>query len=292
MCPWGSGACVTGTVMRKLLLAGVTLAALGVVGAANAADLPVEPVYKGGPLIVPVYDWTGFYLGVNGGYSWGNSANTYTITGFAPFTGTTHMGGDVVGGQVGFNWQVNSSWVVGIEADFQGTGQKGTDTPPTIVGPTTCIVILCTTTSNSAGMDQTLKAFGTARVRFGFVPWDRLLLYVTGGGVFGDIASTATGNVTTSSTLLGFTTTTTSVSTENFTNWRAGWTVGGGAEWVLSGGWTGKLEYLFVDLGSYSNTVPANPVVPSTLITSHVTDNIVRVGINYRFGGGPVVASY
>jgi outer membrane immunogenic protein len=281
--------------MRKLLLAGVTLAALGMVGAANAADLPVEPVYKGGPLIVPVYDWTGLYVGFNGGYSWGNSSNTYTITGFAPFTGSTHMGGDVIGGQVGFNWQVNRTWVVGIEVDFQGTGQKGTDTPVPLTA-TSCtpffFTTICNTTSNSAGMDQTLKAFGTARARFGFVPWDRLMLYVTGGAAFGDIASTATGTVTTSSTLLGFTTTTTSVATADITNWRAGWTVGGGAEWVLSGSWTAKLEYLFVDLGSYSNTVPANAVVPSTLVSSHVTDNIVRVGINYRFGGSPVVASY
>ena len=274
--------------MRKLVFAGVMVAALA--GPAAAADFPAEPVYKGGPLIVPVYDWTGFYVGFNGGYSWGNSSNTYTITGFPPFTGSTHMGGDVIGGQVGFNWQINSTWVVGIEADFQGTGQKGTDTPRPIVGPTTCIVIFCSTTSNGAGMDQTLKGFGTARARFGFVPWDRVMLYVTGGAVFGDIAATATGNVTTTSTLLGVTTTTTSLATANITNWRAGWTVGGGAEWVLSGPWTAKIEYLFVDLGSYSNTVPGNPVVPSTLISSHVTDNIVRVGINYRFGGP--VANY
>ena len=79
--------------MRKLLLAGVTFAALGVIGPAEAADLPLEPVYKGGPLIVPVYDWTGFYLGISGGYSRGNAANTYAITGFAPVAGSTQMNG-------------------------------------------------------------------------------------------------------------------------------------------------------------------------------------------------------
>jgi outer membrane immunogenic protein len=282
--------------MRKLLLAGVTLVAFGLVGAAKAADLPADPVYKGAPLIVPAYDWTGFYVGVNAGYSWGNSSNTYTITGFPPFTGSTHMGGDVIGGQAGFNWQVNRIWVVGIEADLQGTNQKGTDTPAPI--PTTSCVAsifgpVCTTTVNGVSMDQTLNWFGTARARFGFVPWDHLMLYVTGGGAFGDVAATATGNTTTSLTVGGTPVgaPTSKLASANFTDRRAGWTVGGGAEWVLSGPWTAKVEYLFVDLGSYSNTVPGNPAVPSTLISSHVTDNIVRLGINYRFGGS-VVAGY
>jgi len=278
--------------MKKLLLAGAALAALTVAGSAVAADLEV-PAYKSEPLIVPVYDWTGFYIGVNAGYSFGNSSNTYTITGFPPFTSSTHMGGDVIGGQAGYNWQVNRNWVIGIEADFQGTGQKGTDSPAPIVNSSCVGGMFCTTTSNGVSMDQTLDGFGTARARFGFVPWDHLMLFVTGGAAFGEIATTATANTTVSTTLGGtpFGPTVATVSSANFANWRVGWTVGGGAEWVLSGPWTAKVEYLFVDLGSYSNTVPANPTVPSTLINSHVTDSIVRVGINYRFGG-PVVARY
>jgi outer membrane immunogenic protein len=208
--------------------------------------------------------------------------------------GSTHTGGDVIGGQAGFNWEINRSWVVGIEGDLQGTGQKGTDTP-TPISTTNCIagIPLCTITSNGVSMDQTLDWFGTARARFGFLPWDHLMLYVTGGGAFADVAATATANTTTTTTLggspLGLPTTT--LASANFATRRAGWTVGGGAEWVLTGPRTAKLEYLFVDLGSYSNKVPGNPLVPSTLINLHVTDNIVRVGINYRFGG-PVVAKY
>ena len=269
--------------MKKILLAGAALAALTVAGSAVAADIEVAPAYKSAPLIVPTYDWTGFYIGVNAGYSWGNSSNTYTITGFPAFASTTHMNGDVVGGQAGYNWQVNRNWVIGIEADFQGTGQKGTDTPAPIITNTIPGIL---NTLNGVSMDQTLDWFGTARARFGFVPWDHLLLYVTGGAAFGEVVATATGNTTTSGILAG-----TTVSSANFANWRVGWTGGGGAEWVLSGPWTAKIEYLFVDLGSYSNTVASNPTVPSTLISSHVRDNIVRVGINYRFGG-PVVARY
>jgi outer membrane immunogenic protein len=280
--------------MRKFVLASAALAALAVGGSAMAADLPAEPAYKSAPLIVPTYDWTGFYIGVNGGYSWGNSSNTYTVTGVATFAGSAHMGGDVVGGQAGYNWQVNRNWVVGIEADLQGTNQKGTDTPPPI-STTSCVagIPLCTTTVTGVSMDQNLRWFGTARARFGFVPWDHLMLYATAGAAFGEIDSTATTSTTTTLTLGGtpIVAPTTALATANLTNRRAGWTVGGGAEWVLSGPWTAKLEYLFVDLGSYSNTVPGNPGVPSTQISSHVTDNIVRVGINYRFGG-PVVARY
>jgi outer membrane immunogenic protein len=282
------GRVALGVFMRKLRLWGMALLAFALASPALAADLPAEPSYKAAPLIVPTYDWTGFYIGVNGGYSWGKSANTFTITGFPAFTGSTHLNGDVFGGQAGYNWQVNNSWVVGIEADVQGANQKGTDTPPPIVA-TNCVGgIFCTTTSNGVSMDQTLNWFATARARVGFVPWDHLMLYVTGGGAFGEVAATATANAMTTISFFG---TTTAISSANFANRRAGWTAGGGAEWVISGPWTAKLEYLFVDLGSYSNTVPVNPLVPSTAINSHVTDNIVRVGINYRFGG-PVVARY
>ncbi len=279
--------------MKKLLLGSACLA-FALASPALAADMEVAPAYKASPLIIPTYDWTGFYIGVNAGYSWGKSANTYTITGLAPFTSATRLGGDVIGGQAGYNWEVNRGWVIGFEADFQGTGQKGTDTPLPIVN-TSCVtgIPLCTTTSHGVSMDQTLDWFGTARARVGFVPWDHLMLFLTGGAAFGEIAATATANTTTTLTLNGtqLAAPTSTNSSANFANWRGGWTVGGGAEWVLSGPWTAKLEYLFVDLGSYSNTVPANPTVPSTLINSHVTDNIVRVGINYRFGG-PVVARY
>jgi outer membrane immunogenic protein len=279
--------------MRKLLLAGVTLAALGVAGTAVAADLPVEPVYKSSPLIVPVYDWTGFYAGISGGYSRGKASNSYTMTGFAPFAGSTQMDGGVFGGQAGFNWQATRNFVVGLEADLQGTWQNGTDTPPAV--PTTCtptgINTGCTAT-DVVGVDQKLRWFGTARARLGFLPWDHVMLFVTGGAAFGEVESNATIMNTAAQTFFGIpngTTTTTASGTA--TNTRGGWTAGGGSEWVLSGPWTAKLEYLFVDLGTVTNTFVGGGVIPTVVASSHVRDSIIRIGINYRFGG-PVTASY
>jgi len=282
--------------MRRLVFAGVTLAALGVVQPALSADLPAEPVYKGGPLIVPVYDWTGFYLGISGGYSRGDAANTYTMTGFAPFAGSTHMNGGVFGGQAGFNWQANRNFVVGIEADLQGTWQNGTDNQPGVSTTSNCVAaapsIVCPA-ANVVGVDEKLRWFGTARGRIGFLPWDHVMLYVTGGVAFGEVESNATiVNTATPPgvfSLLFPTISTTASGTAISTH--GGWTVGGGSEWVLSGPWTAKLEYLFVDLGTVTNTFVGGGVVPTVVASSHVRDNIVRIGINYRFGG-PVTASY
>jgi outer membrane immunogenic protein len=275
--------------MRKLVFAGVTLAALGVVQPALSADLPIEP-YKASPLIVPVYDWTGFYVGLNGGYSWGNSSNTYTITGFAPVGSSTHMNGGVFGGQIGYNWQPNRNFVIGIEADLQGTWQNGTDNPPSVATTTNCnffgAVLTCPGT-NSVGVDEKLRWFGTARARLGFVPWDNVMFYVTGGAAFGEVEWNAT--TTNAGTFAGATTT--AINSATATSTHAGWTVGGGSEWVLSGPWTAKLEYLFVDLGTIGNTFTAGGPVPTVTMTSHVRDNVVRIGLNYRFGG-PVVARY
>jgi outer membrane immunogenic protein len=276
--------------MRKLVFAGVTLAALGAVQPAMSADLPAEP-YKAAPLIVPVYDWTGFYVGLNGGYSWGNSANTYTITGFAPVASSTHMNGGVFGGQIGYNWQPNRNFVIGIEADLQGTWQNGTDNPPSVSTTTACTVFglsLTCPATNAVGVDEKLRWLGTARARLGFVPWDNVMLYVTGGVAFGEVEWNAS-TTNTVFNILG--TTTATINSATATSTHAGWTVGGGSEWVLSGPWTAKLEYLFVDLGTIGNTFTAGGVVPTVVETSHVRDNIVRIGLNYRFGG-PVVARY
>ncbi|MBV8754325.1 MAG: porin family protein [Hyphomicrobiales bacterium] len=279
--------------MRKLVFAGVTLAALGIVQPAMAADLDVGP-YKVAPLIVPVYDWTGFYVGISGGFSEGRSSNVYTITGFAPVSDSTKMDGGVFGGQIGYNWQPARSFVLGVEADLQGTWQNGSDNP-TGTSTTSCVagIPLCTTTANAVGVDEKLRWFGTARGRVGFVPWDNVMLFVTGGVAFGEVEWNETTTNTVTTTLAGTSLgTTTAINSGTATATHAGWTVGGGSEWVLSGGWTGKLEYLFVDLGTIGNSYVSNAgVVPTVVESSHVRDNIIRIGLNYRFGG-PVVARY
>ena len=273
--------------MKKLLLGGLAFIAFALGSPALAADLPADPLYKSSPLIVPVYDWTGFYVGVDGGWSFGKSSTDFTVTGFAPESISPHMNNWVVGGEAGYNWQFSRNFVAGIEADLQATGEEGTGIAPTLITPGCIPGILCTTTN--VGIDQRLRWFGTARARLGFLPFDHLLLYATGGAAFGEIEST-TSVTTNTSSILPFLASS-NVATETATTTRAGWTAGGGAEWVLSGGWTAKLEYLYVDLGNVGYTL-VNTVTATTVGTSsHFTDNIVRVGINYRFGG-PVVASY
>src|SRR3954451_21256802 len=94
---------------------------------AMAADLAAKPYVKAPPIVDPGYNWTGFYAGLNGGYSWGR-ANESGLIG-APFVGAAtvkqNVDGGLGGAQVGYNWQVDRKWVVGVEADIQGTGERG-----------------------------------------------------------------------------------------------------------------------------------------------------------------------
>jgi len=124
-----------------------------------------------------------------------------------------------------------------------------------------------------------LPWFGTFRGRLGFTPAERWLVYVTGGLAYGEVTTSETSNVNGAN--VAFSTDRT----------KLGWTLGGGVEAALWGNWTGKLEYLYIDFGTVNNTLigiaPITPIVTS----SHVTDQIVRVGLNYRFGG-PVVGRY
>ena len=283
--------------MKKLLLGSAAVFALAMGGSAVAADLPVKaPVYKA-PVVAPPYDWTGFYIGLNGGYSWGRSATDFTAAGVSLLSTTQDLNGWVFGGQVGYNWQFNRNWLFGLEADLQATGQRGTlGLPGVTVGPIcpgpAAVALPCTTTTTTASFEQKLPWLGTARARFGFLPSDQWLLYVTGGLAFGEIESTGTINTTTTTAFLPagpVVATTVASASASANTTRAGWTVGAGAEWVISGPWTAKVEYLYVDLGNVSNSFAGLGAFAPLGTSSHVTDNIARIGVNYRFGG-PVVA--
>jgi outer membrane immunogenic protein len=277
--------------MKKLLFGSAMLAALAMGGPAMAADLPAAPVYKA-PVIAPApwYDWTGFYIGLNGGYSWGRSATDFSVAGVPLLSATTSMNGWVGGGQAGYNWQFNRNWIFGVEADLQATGQKGSLALPNSPPCPLVVVAVVPCTITSGGVAQKLPWFGTARARLGFEPADRWMLYVTGGLAFGEVDTTATVNTVTTAGAGGpVTGTASAVASSNVT--RAGWTVGGGAEWVIAGPWTAKLEYLYVDLGTVTNNFAGIGAFAPLTANSRITDNIVRVGVNYRFGG-PVVARY
>ncbi|WP_412774291.1 outer membrane protein [Nitrobacter sp.] len=228
--------------MKKILL-GALLASTAM--SAQAADLAVKAPYYKAP-VAPVYDWTGFYLGVNAGLGLGRNQNRIFGNGggfsqyLAPF-------GALGGGQIGYNWQTNSflgPLVFGVEADIQGADMS--DNRSNFPVP----------------YNQTLDWFGTARGRVGLVTGPTLT-YLTGGYAYGHVNTTLTG-----------------VGAPPFSGNRDGWTWGSGVEAALGGNWTGKIEYLYLDLGDrtdlIANTVPMRN-------TFH--ENIFRVGLNYRIGG-------
>jgi outer membrane immunogenic protein len=239
--------------MRRLGLA--LLASTAFVGAAAAADIQAaRPVYKAPVLApVPVYNWTGFYVGVNAGYSWGQQDN---FIGGAPI-GTNNVNGFIGGGQIGYNWQVNQI-VFGLEADFQGSGQKGDGSFTGAPG-----IIPASTFTYTDKLDW----FGTVRGRVGYA-FDRWLPYVTGGWAYGhgSLSGAATGGVTGAGSV---------------SNTYSGWTVGGGLEYAFLNNWSAKIEYLYVDFGNG----PSVTLAPSAAVLSSgkLTDNIVRVGLNYKF---------
>jgi outer membrane immunogenic protein len=222
--------------MKRVLLACVGVVALS--GAAAAADLPVAPApYYKAPVYAPAYNWSGFYLGINGGGGWGRS--TWTTTG--PFD----TSGGLIGGTLGYNYQVNQV-VLGVEGDIDWANINGsTNTGCTAVGGTGC-----TTGDNW---------LSTVRGRLGYAA-DRFLPYITGGAAFGDVKASGPGLTGTDTT-------------------NAGWTLGGGIEFAIAGHWTAKAEYLYVDLGNVSCGLACGAAVQN--VNWHA--NIGRVGLNYRF---------
>jgi outer membrane immunogenic protein len=277
-------------------------ATMAAVPAASAADLAARPYTKAPPAMVEVWNWTGFYIGGNGGYSWGRSNtdvtyfNTATGALILPPPGSItasrfDMNGGIAGGQAGYNWQVGN-WVLGIEADIQWSGERGSALYRCGATATGGVCLPGLTflppgaTGTTLALDQKLEWFGTVRGRAGVVVTPRVLLYGTGGLAYGSIKSTGF--------LSGFNPnggTVTSVGSN--TDTRFGWTVGAGAEAMITGNWTAKLEYLYMDLGRFNagtfSLAPLSPI--SATVSSKFTDHIVRAGINYKFGG-PVVAKY
>ena len=269
-------------------IAASALAAMVATSAASAADLAARP-YTKAPVLEPIYNWTGFYVGGNVGYSWGRSSDTSTLTngaGAVLFTSAdrANMDGVIGGGQIGYNWQVQN-WVWGLEADIQGSGQKGSRAylcPTGVCTPPFGVIAVFPGPAVPVSLDQKLEWFGTVRGRVGVLATPQVLFYATGGLAYGEVKNTAT---------IGLVPVTFSNS-----DTRVGYTVGAGVEGVIGGNWTAKLEYLWVDLGRTSGSfVTALPAlgggVLSSNYSSRITDNIVRVGVNYKFGG-PVIAKY
>ena len=241
------------------------VSAMWMTGAASAADLPARMVTKAPPPPPPMYNWTGFYIGANVGGSWGRQ-DVSLVTAAGALTNGNDINGVIGGGQIGYNWQgFNSRWVFGIEADIQGSGQRGSGSF-FIPGGGVLLVIPPTTVA----YEDKLNWFGTVRGRIGWAMGDqgRFLPYITGGFAYGE------GNLNGAGSVLG-----TAVAF-NTTKTYTGWTVGAGIEWAFWDRWSAKAEYLYIDFGN-GPTIALTPAF--TLTTNHLTDNIGRVGVNYRF---------
>jgi outer membrane immunogenic protein len=195
--------------MKKYLLSSVAALGLVAAGAASAADLPSRKGPVVAPVYAPIFTWTGFYVGVNAGYGFGN----YDVKGAVTNT-IGDPDGFIGGAQVGYNYQFGQ-FVAGLETDLQYSDMKSSRA--NLIGGTN---------------KGELEYFGTVRARFG-VAYDRFLPYITGGFAYGQNKVTVSG--------LG-------ISTSD-DNTHFGYTVGAGLEYAFTNNLTAKIEYLYTDLG-------------------------------------------
>jgi outer membrane immunogenic protein len=249
-------------------LASVVLVGISGLGAASAADMAVKAPVQALP--PPVYSWTGCYIGAEGGGAWGRSRTRLAATG-EPFQDPFDVSGGVVGGEWGCNYQFGKI-VIGYEGDFSWSNKKGS----AFDGLTAGNPLIPITVEE--------RWISTQRGRLGWA-WDRTLLYVTGGVAFADARW--------SGALLppAFAPAFTASDTAHFT----GGVVGVGVEFAITNNWTVKGEYLYTDLGSSTicNATCATPFGPFAARNVSLTDNIVRVGVNYKWNwAAPVVAKY
>lgn len=288
--------------MRKTIIAAIGLLSIL---PASAADI-ARPVYKA-PAPAPVVNWTGFYVGGNLGYGWGFHEMTQNVTAGSGVlvvpAGSTLYGGaqtfdanprGFTGGvQAGYNWQFSPNWVYGFEADFQGSAMtrnvncvQACNTN-TVIAPGFPAAFFPVSFSNYTD-EQKLNWFGTVRGRVGYTNGPSLF-YVTGGLAYGEVERNA--SVSGSTNAFGIFPINTFSGSMSVKSTKVGWTIGGGIETVLSPGWTLKAEYLYMDLGSVNDTLTTffrsgaqtGAVAANRSISGDLTENIVRVGLNYRF---------
>jgi len=204
-----------GFSMKKLLLSGVALFAM--MSVASAADLAARHYTKAPAAPVsPIYNWTGFYVGVHGGYGWSDEVTT-GITGVGTVTtSSSDLKGGFGGGQIGYNWQLAPSWIWGIEADAAGASIKYSET---IVG--------------FGSAESKIRALGSVTGRLGYAV-NNALFYAKGGWGWADNRVSAT--------IVG-------VGSASDSQFHSGWTVGGGLEYGFAPAWSAKVEYQYYDFG-------------------------------------------
>ncbi len=268
--------------MKNKLLASTAIALALANGSALAADLPARkgppPVYAPPPV------WTGFYLGVNAGYTWSNSPairQSYFDTGaggFGPLgaSGALPNEADLAnaglagGGQIGYNYQFSNNFVAGLEADVQAfAGSSGT------------------TQSNSAltlmTATKSTDYVGTVRGRVGYLVIPTLLVYGSAGLAYGQGAMSL--NYVRASKTAPL------LATDSYSGSHVGWTAGAGGEWMFRQDWSVKAEYLYYNLGSATTPgavfaytpVGGAPQISTAQSSTRFDGHIFRAGVNYHF---------
>jgi outer membrane immunogenic protein len=266
-------------------------------GAAFAADMPLKA--PAAPMAAPAFNWNGIYIGGNGGWANQRTSGTsdFTDTLFAPAStsasnpqqNSSTTAGAIGGGQIGVNWQVAPTWVLGAEGDFDWLNTGHTFCRQTdIFSATNC-------TDNAFGVETVssqAKWLATARGRVGVIV-DGFLFYATGGAAWGSIQSTESLSCLVdgcggSAVRLAASSTSTQT--------KSGWVAGVGSEAQLVGNWTVKVEYLHVDLGTVNSaltTIGSGGSLQSAVWSHAERFDMLRFGLNYHFNwGGPVVAKY
>jgi outer membrane immunogenic protein len=246
-------------------------------GSAFAADLPpaapppprAPAVYV--PAVLPVYNWAGVYVGINGGYGFGSSTWTDPLNPAGTSSGSFSTNGGLVGGTLGVNFQA-SEFVFGVEGDIDWQTLKGSSAN-----------VFCTSVFTSGAVDSLPAGascetksnwIGTIRGRIGYAA-DRVLFYATAGGAFGNVEVGLVGLPLQSTTEFG-------------------WTAGAGLEFAFADNWTAKVEYLYASLGNSSCNTAAScgfdataTIAPTAAVpandTVKLTESMIRAGVNFKF---------
>ncbi|QDW38679.1 outer membrane beta-barrel protein [Bradyrhizobium sp. KBS0727] len=264
--------------MKKLVSTVLGLAALGLAAPASAADLAARPYTKApAPVIAAVYDWSGFYLGINGGGGWSHKCwdrtagrSTIFVTSIAE--GCHDASGGTIGGQVGYRWQ-SAAWVFGIEAQGNWADIKGSNVSD----------IFFRALGDSSNQTK-IDSFGLFTGQVGY-SWNTFLLYVKGGAA---VTHDKYNGFITNAAILN-----PNVDSASETRW--GGVVGVGGEFAFSRNWSFALEYDHLFMGDRDVTFTGTGTAPfiGTTRTDRIRQDVdlFTARLNYRFGG-PVIAKY
>ncbi len=253
--------------MNRFAIVGAGLLSIaGFVGAASGADLPARTYTKAPAIVAPVYDWSGFYIGLNGGGASSHECLTITnVAGSAVFPnseGCHNATGGLAGGQIGYRWQT-ANWVFGVEAQGDWANLTGSSASLTALIPYT---------------NRTkVGAIGLFTGQVGYA-WNNILLYVKGGAAVTDNKYSSF-----------FTATGIEFNQASDTRW--GGAVGTGIEIGFAPNWSAAVEYDHLFMGNPNVVFPASAIAVTRSDNIRQDVDIGTVRVNYRFGG-PVVAKY